>query len=399
MSYYRAFIFALGAAAGLTAGARQVPVSDVIRQLESAGDYSTGVRYEVLLASLSEPVSYDVALQAAPAPSDTLSPCDYFIDWTLHLPDGNSSEGFSAYFGGHHFRFRDSRLQEYHAAEDVMPFAPAGDAARGVQCQVQFAELLPRFMARRFAEMAADSTYIFTVTADTVYSGSPATVLKGVRRISGYDCAEYVYVLDNATMLPRHISLETNPGQIGEQSIAADYGTTVTPRLSAFTIDALTALESDAFGKYRESTFSLDNLPGRPLPRISAPALDGTRYDHAPGARFAAPTVLVFAETTVGSTPQLVADIRRALAAAPRQVDVVWAFLDQRPDDIEAVTGSAQPGETVLRHAGGAARDCGVGAVTPVLVFVNTDGTVSDFIRGYNRDIASDVITKATLCN
>ena len=254
-------------------------------------------------------------------------------------------------------------------------------------------------MARRFAEMAADSTYIFTVTADTVYSGSPATVLKGVRRISGYDCAEYVYVLDNATMLPRHISLETNPGQIGEQSIAADYGTTVSPRLSAFTIDALTALESDAFGKYRESTFSLDNLPGRPLPRISAPALDGTRYDHASGARFAAPTVLVFAETSVGSTPQLVSDIRRALAAAPRQIDVVWAFLDQRPDDIEAVTGSAQPGETVLRHAGGAARDCGAGAVTPVLVFVNTDGTVSDFIRGYNRDIASDVITKATLCN
>ena len=83
----------------------------------------------------------------------------------------------------------------------------------------------------------------------------------------------------------------------------------------------------------------------------------------------------------------------------PRQVDVIWAFLDHRSDDIDEVMTAPQPGEHLLMHAGGAARDCGVGAVTPVLVFVNSDGTVSDFIRGYNQELETLVIQKANLCN
>ena len=84
---------------------------------------------------------------------------------------------------------------------------------------------------------------------------------------------------------------------------------------------------------------------------------------------------------------------------SPRQVDIVWAFLDHRGDDVSPLTDGAIPGESVLIHAGGAARDCGVGAVTPVLIFANSDGTVSDFIRGYNQDLESLVIQKANLCN
>ena len=80
-------------------------------------------------------------------------------------------------------------------------------------------------------------------------------------------------------------------------------------------------------------------------------------------------------------------------------VDVIWAFFDHRVDDIEAVVPSIRPGEHLLMNARGAASDCGVGADTPVLVFVGADGVVRDFVQGYNQDLKSIVIQKASLSN
>ena len=133
-------------------------ISDIAARLGAMDAYADSCTYEVLLASLSEPVTYTVGLESEPAVGDTLSP----ISWSLPTPSG-LVEGFSSYFDGSHFRFRDKRLQEYHAATDSEPFAPGGDVRRGVQRQVQFADLLPQFIAEHFAEMAADSTYIFSV--------------------------------------------------------------------------------------------------------------------------------------------------------------------------------------------------------------------------------------------
>ncbi len=383
-------------AVSLQAAARTGNLTALADALAATGPYSGQCSYEVLLASLSEPVTYEVKLQSTPAPADTLSPCDYLIEWSLPTPSGEVS-GFSAYFDGSHFRFRDKRLQEYHASNDVMPFAPDGDTSRGVHQQVQFADLLPQFLAQKFRAMAADSTYICKVTADTIYNGAKATVLRGVRRIAGYDCMEYTYVFDNKTLHPVHYDLETNPGQIGEQSIAVNY-TSCKPILEKIDLPSLIKLESDAFEKYRENTFSLDNLPGRPMTQIQAPTITGERYFHAAGAPFSAPTVIVFVESGVGSTSDIIKDIRSAEVLSSTLFNVVWAFLDHKADDVEALTGPATVEETILLHAGGAARDAGVGSTTPVIIFVNTDGTVSDFVRGYNRNLSSVVLEKVVLC-
>jgi len=78
--------------------------------------------------------------------------------------------------------------------------------------------------------------------------------------------------------------------------------------------------------------------------------------------------------------------------------NVVWAFLDHKADEVEEITGPQTAEETILLHAGGAARDAGVGSTTPVIIFVNSDGTVNDIIRGYNRELSSIVLQKVTLC-
>lgn len=390
------FFLAVCLSAGVTAAARNGSLTELADALAGTGVYSGQCSYEVLLASLSEPVTYSVKLQSTPDSSDTLSPCDYLIEWTLPTPSGETS-GFSAYFDGSHFRFRDKRLQEYHASDDATSFAPGGDLSRGVHQQVQFADLLPQFLAQKLRGMAADSTYIYKVTCDTVYNGTPATVLRGVRRIAGYDCMEYTYVFDNTTLNPLHYDLETNPGQIGEQSIAVNYSS-CEPILAKIDLQSLIKLESEAFEKYRENTFSLDNLPGRPMPQIKAPTISGERYYHASGSPFSAPTVIAFVEAGVGSTPDVIKDIRKAEVLSSTLFNVVWAFLDHKVDEVEEITGAPTTEETILLHAGGAARDAGVGSTTPVIIFVNSDGTVNDIIRGYNRELSSIVLQKVTLC-
>lgn len=357
--------------------------------------FTDSARYEVLLPNLSEPVTYSLLLQSTASPSDSLSACNYFIDWQLSTP-GGTSDGFNAYFSGTHYRLRDKRLQEYHYAQNSDVFAPGGNAARGVQQQAQFAELLPQNIGRLFINMATDSTYIYSVHTDTVVGGIASTVVEGVRRISGFDCAEYLYVLDRETLVPRRIELENNPGQLGEQAITIVYATPSGAPCPVIDESYITNLKSTEFEKYRESTFSIENLPGRDVPRIAARTADGDRYLHERGQSFDAPTIFVFLDVTVGSTPDVIADVRSAVDMLPGRTDIVWIFTNGRADDIHGVI-TPRPGEALLAGARGAARDFGVGNVTPVIIFAKTDGTVSDFILGNNQDMASVVIQKASI--
>ena len=218
-------------------GNATLSLPDIADRMDDIGKYCASAKFDVLMASHSEPVEYTVGLQCEPADGDTLSPCRYLIEWKLDTPSGEM-KGFSAYFDGSHFRFRDRRLQEYHASDDPTPFAPSGAVSRGVQQQVQFADIIPAFMAQKFREMADDSTYIYTIAADTVFNGTPATVVKGVRRTGGYDGMEYTYVLDNKTMQPIHTYLETSPGGIGEQSIEVAYSP-ARPMLAVLDMESL----------------------------------------------------------------------------------------------------------------------------------------------------------------
>lgn len=379
------------------AGASAMSLGELGRKMTAIGCYADSAVYEVLLPNFSEPVRYSLGLESAPAAGDTLAACRYFVGWQLPAPSG-ISEGFIAYFDGTHYRMRDRRLQEYHYEWAPEVFAPGGDVSRGVQCQAQFAELLPQNLGQRFIQMEGDSTYIYTVVADTVVGGSRSVVVDGVRRAAGYDGMEYTYIIDAATLLPRRMEFENNPGQLGEQSITVEYsGADTADRV----IDEASVVQRrpEAFEKYRESTFSLKSLPGSPLPRIASRTTTGERYLHERGEAFAVPTLVAFVDAEVGSTPDLVGAVRRAVDALPYQVDVVWAFLNHRVDDIEAVVPQIRAGEHLLVSARAAARDCGVGTVTPVLLFVSPDGTVADYMVGYNPDLASLVIQKASIAS
>lgn len=376
-------------------GSRADVLSDMGERLLATECYADSVRYELLLASLAEPVTYTINLRSTTAPDDSLAAADYIIDWSLPAPSGISS-GFSSYFDGTHYRMRDSRLQEYHNEWNPEVFAPSGDVLRGVQNQAQFIELLPQTIGRRFLEMSADSTYIYKVE-NTTFDGTPATIVRGVRRAAGFDGAEYVYILDSETLLPRRLEFENNPGQIGEQSIVVTYSGVKELSPCAINQATLEAEKAEAFENFRESTFSLETLPGKPLPRITARTSTGERYSHDRGETFTAPTVIAFLDAQVGSTPGVIVAVRNAVDMLPQQTDVVWAFLNHRADDVEAAVPQIRPGEHLLVAARGAARDCGVGAVTPVLIFASRDGRVTDFIIGDNQDLTSLVLQKAGL--
>lgn len=399
MKKYRASVVLASIAAMFCPGMYAMSLEELSARLSETKCFADSCTYEVLLASLAEPVSYGITLESSlPTKTDSLAPCDYYISWTLPAPSG-VSEGFSAYFDGSHFRFRDKRLQEYHAEEDAEPFAPGGDVSRGVQAQAQFTELLPQFIGARFSEMANDTTYLFKLSADTVVDGRKSIVVEGVRRVNGFDGAEYLYVFDVGTLRPLRMELENNPGQIGEQSIVVTFrGKVGNSAGCGINLDKLMARESEAFEKYRESTFTLESLPGRPLPEIAAPTTTGERYFHGHGTEFASPTIVAVLDASVGSTPEVIDAVRSAVGVLPMQIDVIWAFVNHRAEDVEAVMASIVPGETLLMHSGSVARDCGTASLTPVLIFVAPNGVVDDFIAGYNQNLRSLVIEKASHC-
>lgn len=370
--------------------AADLTLSDIGATMAALPCLSDTCTYSVLLPSLSDPVTYRVTLDACPAPEDSLSPCSYIIEWSMPTPSG-VSQGFSAYFPGEHYRFRDGRLQEYHITTDADAFAPMGDVERGVQRQVQFADLIPQNIGRAFQSMAADSSYIYNII---IRPGR--VVVSGVRRFAGFDAAECTYTLDAATLRPISIELENNPGQLGEQSITVRYASGAAP--APLDIDALMTRHPVEFERFRESTFTLDNLPGRRLPDMSAPTLGGQRYIHHSGQGVGVPTIIAFVDSSVDSTPAVIAALREATAYLPMQSATILAFTDHRADDVAPLVGSPQPGETVLLHASAAASACGVGAITPVIIFVDSDGTVKDFCRGVNKDLTSVVIQKTSLC-
>lgn len=380
---------------GLPAMAGAVELNDIAAALRAQGCYADSCTFEVLLPQFSDPVVYDIKLESAPlTPGDTLAECKYIISWDLHSPSG-ISQGFAAYFDGTHFRFRDERLQEYHAEQNPEPFAPAGDVERGVQNQAQFADLLPPYIAARLEQMAVDTSYTYTLRE------RPRGIeVNGKRRISGYEASEFTYTFDRTTLMPIGIELENNPGQLSEQSITVRYaGADSAPADCTIDLATLTERKSEAFEKYRENSFSLEKLPGRMLPEMSAPTLGGDRYHHVRGEAMTCPTVIAFVDTSVGSTPDVIAAVRRAVDYLPMQTEVVWAFVDRRADDVAAAIPDARPGETVLINARSAARACGVGALTPVLIFVAPDGRVSEILNGYNQNLESIVIQNISISN
>lgn len=362
-------------------------VDEAARRLTQMTEFNAGVKATVELpVGSDDEIIYNLKISTtAASDADTLQTVAYLVDW--ELPKVNS-HGFSAYFDGNFYRYRDgSRMQEYHAAVNPEPFT----SAIPVQTHTQFYETLPVALGAELLEMTVDTTFTLHWVPDTVFRGADVSVLLANRNIRGYEAANLKYVFDRNTMRPLYIEKEMSPGSISEQTLTYVYSYSPEPYEVPLSESTLSTLYPEAFSLYRDDNFGLLSLKDKAVPPISLPTLDGERFNRSRGETTGSLQLIVFLDENIGSTPDVIANVRRAIGTLPMSVDVVWIFLSNRSDDIETLTGNANWGETVLKSGRNAVKDFGV-AVTPSLIFVGRDGKVKDVVAGFNNNLYQSVI-------
>lgn len=377
------FLIIAALAAISASAAPKLRLSDIASQLSALTDYKGDATYTVYLPQAEDPIEYTIRLQSSADSADTLSPVDYLIEWNL-----NGSNGFSAYFDQHHYRYRNDRLQEYHFEWDSIPFL-MGDG--GVQLQAQFVDILPQMVGRELTRLMNDSTFIYTFAPDSTFNGVKAAIVKGKVMYHGYVSKEIVYVFDPSTGMPLTIEMENNPGSISEQSVTVRYNAHEQSVFPLTGEEDLIALHPDVFERFRESNFKVENLPGTPMPTFTAPTSTGERYTYHRGDRPANPLLILIVDDSVSTTEATLSAIRQAADKAPVTFDLVIAFTTNNADKAEDIVGRLRPGENLLLGVRGLARDCGI-TVTPTLIYVDTDGCVADVTLGHNKDLTSIVI-------
>lgn len=346
-------------------------------RLDALSPFAASVRYAVTLPMAEDDVVYKVEMASETTLSDSLSHNRYILDWTLPLNDGES-HGFTSYFDGHLYRYRDHRLQEYHYQWDSIPFRTPGG---GVHRNGQFVDLLPSSLATHLRRIAVDSTYTLSVSQGSA-EGEYADIIKAVRRINGLECQRYELALASQSGIPLKLSVLYNPGMLGEQEVDATYDYS-TPLISDApeSEQALMASYPEVFDKYRISNYSVENLRGLPLPEIALPTTTGERYLHHKGEPFPSPTVIAVLDPTVASTSALITSLRRTIDAIPRQTGLLLIFRSNDIDAIEPLAGQLRPGETFLTSATPFIRDCGINAY-PTVILCDRYGKVADVILG-----------------
>ncbi len=365
-------------------------VAQMAQNLKDTNNYLTDATFQVWLPSAEDPVTYSLTLQSDATPADSLSPCEYLIRWESESKSGNHT-GFSAYFDGSHYRYRNNRLQEYHFTDNPAAFRPV--AGPGVQSQAQFADLLPQFLALRMEEIANDTAYDYKFHPDTIVSGKRAVVIDGTKRTQGYDSQYFTYAFDFDTQLPMKIELETSPGTISEQIISVKYEPGSRENRIEYNEDALVAQWPEVFEKYRESTFRAESLKGQPLPSFSCQALnDDKRMEHLRGEGLVRTSIFVFLDPEVASTQATIQDVRSAANQLPTTVDIIWVFQGNHEDEISELLGSLMPAEAALTSAGSLIRNCGVN-LYPTILVVGSDGIVREVTIAYNQNLSEIVIS------
>lgn len=371
----------------LAASARGL--ADIVEALESRECFDSDVMFSVSLPQSDKDVVYNIDLRSLRAEGDKLSTCDYLIDWTLDTPSG-AVKGFSAYYDGHHYRYRDNRLQEYHVEWDSIPFSQAG--GRGaVHRLAQFADLLPAGIAEQLRAMERDSCYRYTITAGQSVDGIPALKLETVMTVDGVTAVERDYFFDAGSLMPLRIDTESNPGSITEQSIYVRYSYPAEPVCTPINEEALMAAYPEVFEKYRESNFRIENLAATPMPPFSLPTTTGERYTYHRGDPFRTPTLIVILDPSTGFNRQLVEAVRGAADQLPYNADVIYAFASNNVDAIEEVVPEIRPGEHLLMSAKSLARDCGAASL-PVMIAVDRSGIVKNVMLGFNNDMENVVL-------
>lgn len=386
MTRIRSFILVLvaGTACALSATG-PVSLESVIESLRQSGCLSAQASYEVYLPSAAEPVTYSIELSVADNPADTLLGCSYLIDW--QLPRGErTATGFNAYFDGNHFRYRDTKLQEYHFSDDPIPFLTERG---GVHRQAQFADLLPLILADKLESMMSDTTYTFRWDDRNLS-------ISGSQRIKGFDAMTFDYRFNPESLLPSEISIDYNPASISEQNVTIRYQWTDADPCPTISETELVNRYPDVFQRFRVSNFRIENLRGTSLPSFTGLTPTRERYAYNRGEKPAAPTLLVFIDPAVGNPAETVSAIRSAVSMLPKAVNAIYLFDRATIEDADEIVGPIQLGETILTNASALSRDMGV-TTRPTVVISDTEGIIRDVLIGVNKDLEEIVIQKMTL--
>lgn len=332
---------------------------------------SVHASYEVLLPNAADPVVYEISLmQTPPAPDDSIMGYNYLIDWTLNRPNG-AVHGFSAYYDGNHFRYRDGKMQEYHVREDATPF----NQAFNIPAKAQFVELLPVNVLAKVAQVLNDSTCTYTWDANR-------NVLSGKQRSQGYDVLDFRYAFDTDGF-PREVEYTYNPASISEQTITVTFARSGAP----VNIDEnlLETTYPAEFNNFRTSNFKARNMVGQRLPSFSLKkSTDGQRFTYTRGQAMDTPLVLCFIDPDSETTSAIEKDMTQIAGECPVPVNV-FTVTDNK----------TSPVGNRLLNASQLRTECGV-TTLPTVLIMDRDGTVTDVTVGSNNNLAQDVISKVT---
>ena len=179
MRNFVTFLAAASIAIGAVAS-NNTDLNSLATHLSEMQEYSSSANFEIFLPSADQAVEYNLKLASSANRGDSLAAASYLIEWSS-ANNEDSTKGFSAYFPGQYYRFRDQCLQDYNYADDPVVFAPGGDSEAGMQNQTQFCDLLPQYVGKTFMTMMTDTTYIYNVHQDTIISGQRVVAVDGVR--------------------------------------------------------------------------------------------------------------------------------------------------------------------------------------------------------------------------
>lgn len=361
---------------GVVLPAGAVTPGEIAARLDSLTDYSAMVRYAISLPQADDDAKYQIEL------SQPGSDGSFLIDWQADTPGGPAA-GWAARFEDHFYAYRGGRLREFHADWD--------DPATMRAANAQFAELLPGEIAGQIRNMLAHPED-FELRAD---STAESVTLSGRRYARGELDAEFQWQFDRKSCRPMAYMAEYNPESVAFQQVQAKY---FPMERAAEVLDEelLRQRYPDAFANARESNYAIETLRGHRLPSGSLALANGTgRMEFGPQAHYDRPTLLIMLNAGSELAPELVGQVRRAAEMAPVAPTIIWAVAERAPDDALALIGTPSEGEVTLTGAKGYAAKCGAAAL-PVIIALNSNGTVADLQIGLNKETAANVIRMIT---
>lgn len=354
----------------------QAAAPDMAALIDSLADmrgYRAKVSYAVTLPQAQDDVVYTVDLAQDSANADS-----YLLQWSVISPSG-PVEGFTAWFDGNFYNYRNHRLQERHEQWD----APLPDGVKPPQNSAQFASLLPTRIADTLSSIGGD--------AEVKIQGDIMTVSQVG------EASEIFYKFQLPSLRPIDFYADYNPGAISGQQVHAvySYDDSFESYPRGFSEEFLRSRFPDAFEKYRESQFAIENMRGLPLPGFSLPKLGGGRLERQALEPFRGPVAVVLLNPAMSLSQRLVDAVRTAVDALPIEADVIWASTAKNPEETEQLLGSLRPGETALTGAQPLITACGASAL-PVVLVCSPDGRISDIAIGLNQTLHTDVMQMLT---